>query len=139
MASPKRPQGKRLPHAHTETLHTHGNPPRKRDDQREWDPIFTEPKFIVILWELKPPAAWGYSQLRHGVAQCPFSIKCLFKDIRSTFKFNILFQILHFIYYKKIPFNVLLRRIYKKYFDARVFYGVGKDDISSEYFAALYI
>ncbi len=40
-------------------MHRHGNPTRKRDDQREWDPKFTEPKFIVILWELKPPAAWG--------------------------------------------------------------------------------
>jgi hypothetical protein len=30
-----------------------------------------EPKFIVILWELKPAAAWGSSQLRHGVAHAP--------------------------------------------------------------------
>jgi hypothetical protein len=38
------------------------------------DEYLTEPKFIVILWELKPAQEWG----------CPSSIKCLFKDIRSA-------------------------------------------------------
>jgi len=30
----------------------------------------TEPKFIVILWELKPGMAWDERQLRHGVSIC---------------------------------------------------------------------
>jgi hypothetical protein len=49
------------------------------------------------------------------------------------FKFNILFQILHFIYYKMVQFILLLRRVYKMLFDERIynfFYGIGKDDIS---------
>ena len=40
----------------------------------------TEPKFIVILWELMPATSCGLSQLRHEVAQCPCSMKLLFKD-----------------------------------------------------------
>jgi hypothetical protein len=35
----------------------------------------SKPKFIVILWGLKPAQAWG----------CPYFIKYLFKDIRSAF------------------------------------------------------
>jgi hypothetical protein len=62
-----------------------------------------------------------------------------FGRLEIKFKFNILFQILHFIYYKMIQFIVLLQRMYKKYFDVRIFYGIGKDDISSEYFAELYL
>ncbi len=43
---------------------------------------YTKPKFLVLLRELKP-AMKGFSQLRHGVVQCPCSIKCLRHKVSS--------------------------------------------------------
>ncbi len=41
-----------------------------------------EPKFIVILWKLKPAMVWGFKPAQAW--GCPCSIKCLFKNIRSA-------------------------------------------------------
>jgi hypothetical protein len=46
----------------------------------------TEPKFIVILWELKPAKGWVKVSSAMRLPQCSCSIKCLFKDIMSALK-----------------------------------------------------
>ncbi len=46
--------------------------------------LCTEPKFIVILWELRPAPHGVKDSSGMGNAQCPCSMKYLFKDIRSA-------------------------------------------------------
>ncbi len=40
--------------------------------------------YYIILWELKPGTAWGLKSAQAWGCQWQFSMKCLFKDLRSA-------------------------------------------------------